>query len=94
MQQGESGGFVYSPRLRLDDAVLNLVAHAKAVTSTDRIGFKYQLDMIVKCLAVDLGRPAVLKGDGDILVCDIDRLIPMGDSHDWRNNLHSRGEFF
>ena len=46
VQQAEGGGLVDAPALGLDDAVLDLVAHAEPVAATDRVRFHHQLDMI------------------------------------------------
>ena len=43
-EQGQAGGLVDAAALGLDDAVLDLVAHAEAVAAADAVGFEHQLD--------------------------------------------------
>jgi hypothetical protein len=38
-EKGEAGGFVDAAGLGFDDAVLDLVGHAKAVAAADGVGF-------------------------------------------------------
>src|SRR6185436_7301584 len=68
--------------LRLDDAVLDLVAHAQAVASADRIGFFHQLESIGEALAVERHRLAPGKFHADLLALDPDLVAPERDPHD------------
>jgi hypothetical protein len=51
-QQRQAGRLVDAAALGLDDAVLDLVAHAQAVAAADAVGFQDQFDRVVEGLAV------------------------------------------
>src|SRR6202044_2870949 len=57
-EQGQARSFINAPALGLNNAVLNLVAHAQAVTSADAVGFKQQFDCSGECLTVQCDREA------------------------------------
>src|SRR5690606_14093253 len=68
--------------LRLDDAILDLVAHPETGPTTDRVCLCHQLDLIREGLAIDLDRQALLEADGDLFVGDLDVFLPERYSHD------------
>ena len=52
-QQRHAGRLVDAAALRLDDAVLDLVAHAEPVAAADRVGLEEQLDRVGEGRAVE-----------------------------------------
>ena len=74
-QQRHARRLVDPPRLGLDDAVLDLVAHAQAVPAADRVGLEHQGDR-VELDPVDRDRPAALEPQRDVLRRDRHRLRP------------------
>ena len=56
MQQRQSRRLVDASALGLDDAVLDLVAHAEAVAAADLVGAQHQLDV------VEVARPSIATG--------------------------------
>ena len=65
-EQRHAGRLVDAAALGLDDAVLNLVAHAQAVAAADAVGFEQQLDGVGKLVAVERDRQAFFEADGDL----------------------------
>ena len=78
--------------LGLDDAVLDLVAHAEAVAAADRVGLDHQRRPgRVELAAVDRDRPALLeRARVTSSAGDLDRRVPVGDAHDRRRRSPSR----
>ena len=62
-EQRHAGRLVDAAALGLDDAVLDLIAHAEAVAAADRVGLEHQLHRIVegRCRSA---RPAGLRRSG------------------------------
>src|SRR5699024_1086712 len=89
MQQRHARGLVDPARLRLDDAVLDLVGHAESVTAADLIGLEDQRHGIVEDLAVDRDRATGLEADGDLLGGDLDVIAPGGHAHDRFDDVES-----
>ena len=59
------GRFVDAAALGLDDAVLDLVAHAEAVAAADAVGLEEQLDRIGEVDAVQRDGQALFEADRD-----------------------------
>ena len=55
------GRLVDAAALGLDDAVLDLVAHAQAVAAADAVGLEQQLDLVVEARAVERDRQAFVE---------------------------------
>ena len=87
-----AGALVDAAALGLDDAVLDLVAHAEAVAPADRVGLHHQVDRRVERAAVDGDRPALLEPHRDVLGGDLDRRIPVRHAHDRADDLHARAQ--
>src|SRR5690606_30416282 len=87
VQQRHARRLVDAPALRLDDAVLDLVAHPEAVAAADLVRPPDELDTVVDHLAVDRDRPAGLEADGDVLRGDLDGRVPEPDPHDRVDDL-------
>ncbi len=95
MCRSASAGTLVDPAaLRFDDPVLDLVAHAEPVTATDRVRLHHELDRRVEVPPVDGDRPALLEPDRHVLGRDLDVGVPVGDTHDRRDDLHARAELF
>ena len=94
MQQSERRAFVDAAALRLDDAVLDLIAHPESVPAADRVRLEDEFDRRGERRAVDRHRPALLEPHGDVLGRDVDGGVPVGDTHDRRDDLHRRVELF
>src|SRR4051812_2513392 len=92
-QQGEPGRFVDAAALRFDDAVLDLVAHAEAVTAADRIRLKNEIDLGLELVAVERDGPPLGEADRDLLGRDADGLVVVGDPHDRLDDVHAGREF-
>src|SRR5690606_23011781 len=86
-QQRHARGLVDAAALGLDDAVLDLVAHAQTVATADLVGLQDQVDRGVEALAVDGDRAALLEGDGDVLGLDDDARVPELHTHDRLDDL-------
>ena len=86
-QQRHRGRLVDATALRLDDAVLDLVAHAQAVPAADAVRLVHELDGVGVLDAVDRDGPAQFEGDGDVLGGDLDRRIPEAHAHDRLDGL-------
>ena len=81
-QQRHAWGLVDAARFGLDDAVLDLVAHAHAVAAADGVGLQHQGDGAVETMTVDRHRLALLETDRDVLGRDLDCRVPELDAHD------------
>jgi hypothetical protein len=86
-QQRQAGGLVDAAALGLDDAVLDLVAHAQAVAPADAVGFQDQLHRVGEGLAVQRDRLAFLEAHGDFLGLHRDFVLPEGHAHDRVDDL-------
>ena len=81
-QQRHARGFVDAAALGLDDAVLDLVAHAQAVAAADAVGFEHQLDRVRVFDAVQRDRLAFLEAHRDFLGLDGHVIAPERHAHD------------
>ena len=70
------GRLVDAAALRLDDPVLDLIAHAEAVAAADRVGLEHQRHGIGERHAVQRDRLALLEADRHGLRLDRDVLAP------------------
>src|SRR5690606_14741663 len=86
-QQRHAGGLVDAAALGLDDAVLDLVARAHAVASTDRVRLVNESDSIRVLDTVDGDRAARVEGDSDLFGGDLDIVAPRGNAHDGVDNV-------
>ena len=86
-EQREAWGFVDAAALGLDDAVLDLVAHAKAVAAADAVGFEEERDGVGEVPAVERDREAFFEADGDLFALDLDVVTPEGRAHDGGDDL-------
>jgi len=87
-QQCHPGSLVDPATLGLDDAVLDLVAHAQAVPSADFVGLHDQRHLVVEVLTVDGDRVTLIEGHGDDLGLDLDGGVPELHAHDRFDRLH------
>ncbi len=94
VQEGESRRLIDAATLCFDDAVLDLVAHAETVATTDSIRFVHELDLRGELLAVECDRPAFAELDRDVFWCDGDGSVPVRDAHDRLDDVHRGGELF
>ena len=93
VQERQPGRLVDAAALRLDDAVLDLVGHAKAVAAADRVRRPQQRNRVALVLvAVDRDRHAVLEADRRDLGLDLEAGVPVRDAHDRLDDLHARPE--
>ena len=81
------GRLVDAAALGLDDAVLDLVAHAQAVAAADAVGFQEQLDQARVVDAVERDRPAFVEAHRDFLALDRDLVLPERHAHDRLDDL-------
>ena len=63
VQQRHARSLVDSAGLRLDDAVLDLVGHAKTMAAADLVGLEDQGNGIIEDFAVDGDGPAGFEAD-------------------------------
>ena len=91
-QQRQAGSLVDAAALGLDDAVLDLVAHAQAMAPADAVGLQDQRDEVGVFGAVQGDRTAFLEAHGDGLALDRHVVLPEGDAHDRIDDLHAGGE--
>ena len=89
VQQGQAGPLVDAAALGLDDAVLDLVAHAETVAAADRVGRLDQLHLVGELLAVERDGPAGLEPDGHLLGLDGHAGVPVPDAHDRLDEVHA-----
>ena len=86
-QQRHAGRLVDAARLRLDDPVLDLVGHAQAVPSADRVGLAHERHRVVVVDAVDRDRTAGDELQRHVLGLDGDGRIPELHAHDRLDGL-------
>src|SRR6185436_12291864 len=82
VEQRHAGGFVDAAALRLDHAVLDLVARAEAVTSADAVGLEQHVDGALELLPVDGGRTPADERQADAFRVDASVCPPVGNAHD------------
>src|SRR5579862_3541001 len=69
-EQSESGSFVDAAALGLDDAILNLVRHAEAVSSSDAICFQKQLNRVVILAAIECDWKTLFEAHRNLFALD------------------------
>src|SRR5207237_10278538 len=72
--------------LRLDDAVLDLIAHAAAVASADGVRLEHQADRVAERHPVQRDRLTLFESNRYGLRLDGDALFPERDAHDRLDN--------
>src|SRR5579859_1677742 len=82
VQQRHAGSFVDAAALCLDDPVLDLVAHAKTMTTADGVGGEEQRHRIGEPLTVQRDRLALLKSHDDLLGLHGTLVAPERHAHD------------
>ena len=82
MQQRHARRLVDTAALGLDDAVLDLVAHAESMAATDAVGLHEEREIIREVLAVERNRPALFEAHPHGLARDGDLVAPERDTHD------------
>ena len=92
MQQRHAGRLVDAPALRVDHAVLDLVAHAEPMSAADAVALDEELEDRVVALAVDRDRHTVLERDRDLFGGDLDLGLPKRDAHDRVDDVHALTE--
>ena len=92
VQQRHAGRFVDAAALGLDDAILDLVAHAEAVPATDGIGLEEQRNGIGEGLAVQRNRLAFLKAHDDLFGLDDTVVAPERHTHERIDDLDAAVE--
>jgi hypothetical protein len=88
-QQRQAGRLVDAAALGLDDAVLDLVAHAQAVAPADAVGLQDQVDQVAEAHAVERDRLAFLEAYRDLFGLDLDVVAPERAAHDRLHDLHA-----
>ena len=81
-EERETRRLVNAPALGLDDAVLDLIRHAEAVTPANPVGLLNQPHRIVIGHAVDGNRPPLLEPHRHDLRFDADVVTPERHPHD------------
>ncbi|MGY2931171.1 hypothetical protein ACVWZ6_000773 [Bradyrhizobium sp. GM6.1] len=94
VQQRHTGRFIDAAALGLDDAVLDLVAHAEAVAAADGVSFEEQRDGIREGLAVQRDRLAFLETHHNLLGLDVAVVTPERHAHDRVDDLDAAVETF
>ena len=81
-QQREPGPFVNAAALRLDDAVLDLIAHAEAVPAADGVRLEEHVERRRESAAVDCDRMPLVEADRDRFSLHRHVVAPEGGAHD------------
>mgnify|MGYP003693879871 CR=1 FL=1 len=92
VQQRHAGRLVDAAALGLDDPVLDLVAHAKAMPAADGVGLEEQRDGIGERLAVQRDGLALLKTHDDLFGLDDTVVAPERHAHDRIDDLDAAVE--
>src|SRR5690606_1516852 len=72
MQQRHARRLVDATALGLDDAVLDLVAHAQAVAPTDAVGLQHEFDQVVVLDAIEGYGTALVEAHRDLFGGNLD----------------------
>src|SRR5262249_20565831 len=81
-EQREAGRLVDAAALRLDDAVLDLIAHAQAVAPADAVGLGDELHAVPERDPVQRDRVPFFEAHGDFFALHRDAFAPGRDAHD------------
>ncbi len=82
------GSLVDAAALRVDDPILDLVAHPQPMASTDRVQLSEALECRPKLRAVHGDRHAARELHADLLGRNYLLAAPVGHSHDGLDDLH------
>ena len=94
MQQRQTRRFVDAAALGLDDAVLDLVAHAEPMASANDVGSRHKLDLAGELFAVDGHWPPFVEPNAHGLGIDDHVFAVVSHAHDGLNNVHARAQLF
>ena len=87
MQQRHARRLVDTAALGLDDAVLDLVAHAEAMAATDAVGLHEERKIIRETVAVERNRPPLFEAYSHGLARDGHLVAPERDTHDGLHDI-------
>ena len=94
VQERHAGGFVDTAAFRFDDAVLDLVAHAEAVSPADAVRFQHQLDRVGVFAAIERDRHAFGEAYPHFFCCNGDVFPPKGHAHDGGDDADAAVQVF